>query len=139
MLQAGSRARDQAYSLDARGRRSTALPAGVRASAVEDVEDPASTAAALDGAQFDAVVDWIAFGPADIDVPEAFRRTHKKQFVFHGSASAYQKPSTNYLITESTPLREPLWHYSRDKIACEDRLMNAYREQGFPSPLCDRR
>ena len=54
------------------------------------------------------------------------------QFIFISSASAYQKPVGHYLITESTPLANPYWQYSRDKIACEDRLMRAYREEGFP-------
>jgi nucleoside-diphosphate-sugar epimerase len=44
----------------------------------------------------------------------------------------YQKPSSHYLITESTPLVNPFWQYSRDKIACEDRLNEAYRTDGFP-------
>jgi nucleoside-diphosphate-sugar epimerase len=52
--------------------------------------------------------------------------------VFISSASAYQKPATHYLITESTPLANPHWVYSRNKIACEDRLMKAYRDEGFP-------
>ena len=47
-------------------------------------------------------------------------------------ASAYQKPATDYLITESTPLANPHWDYSRNKIACEERLLKAYREEGFP-------
>ena len=54
------------------------------------------------------------------------------QFVFISSASAYQKPPSHYLITEETPLENPFWDYSRDKIACEQRLMQAYREKGFP-------
>ena len=35
-------------------------------------------------------------------------------------------------ITESTPLVIPYWEYSRNKIACEELLMRAYRENGFP-------
>ncbi len=123
--------RGMELTLWTRGLRSTALPAGVKSVAV-DVEVAASTAAALDGAQFDAVVDWIAFGPADIERDLRLFAGRTKQFVFISSASAYQKPSRNYLITESTPLANPYWDYSRNKIACEDRLMQAYREQGFP-------
>jgi nucleoside-diphosphate-sugar epimerase len=55
-----------------------------------------------------------------------------KQYFFISSASAYQKPLSSYLITESTPLANPLWQYSRDKIACENFLMEKYRECGFP-------
>jgi nucleoside-diphosphate-sugar epimerase len=59
-------------------------------------------------------------------------RSRTNQFIFISSASAYQKPVGHYLITESTPLANPYWQYSRDKIACEERLMKAYREEGFP-------
>jgi nucleoside-diphosphate-sugar epimerase len=38
-------------------------------------------------------------------------------------------------ITESTPLRNPFWQYSRDKIASEDLLIAAYRERGFPATI----
>ena len=54
------------------------------------------------------------------------------QYIYISSASAYQKPPNYYVITESTPLYNPYWHYSRNKIACEDRLVRAYREKGFP-------
>jgi nucleoside-diphosphate-sugar epimerase len=36
------------------------------------------------------------------------------------------------VITEDTPLANLYWDYSRQKIACEERLMGAYRRQGFP-------
>ena len=87
---------------------------------------------ALQGLEFDVVVDWIAYAPDDIERDLALFRGRVKQFVFISSASVYQKPPTHYLITESTPLYNPYWQYSRDKIACEERLMQAYRDEGFP-------
>ncbi|MDP2778740.1 MAG: NAD-dependent epimerase/dehydratase family protein, partial [Anaerolineales bacterium] len=82
--------------------------------------------------RFDAVVDFIAFTPEDIERDISLFRDKTDQFVFISSASAYQKPVKNYLITEETPLENPFWDYSRDKIACEEKLMNEYRENGFP-------
>ena len=114
-----------------RGRRPVDLPAEVDAVAV-DIADPASAAGALGDQHFDAVVDWIAFEPADIERDIELFAGRTKQFVFISSASAYQKPATHYLITESTPLANPYWDYSRNKIACEERLLAAYREDGFP-------
>jgi nucleoside-diphosphate-sugar epimerase len=97
-----------------------------------DVRDPGSMREALAGLEFDAVVDWVAFTPdhvrADIDLFAG--RTG--QYVFISSASAYQTPPARLPVVESTPLRNPYWQYSRDKIACEDVLVDAYREQGFP-------
>ncbi len=86
----------------------------------------------LEPLHFDVVVDWIAFTPADIERDIRLFKNKTGQFVFISSASAYQKPVQNYLITEETPLENPYWQYSRDKIACEDRLMKAYHEDGFP-------
>lgn len=100
-----------------------------------DIRDPRSVREALGSREFDAVVDWVAFTPehvlADIDL----FRGRTGQYVFISSASAYQTPPSRLPITESTPLRNPFWQYSRDKIACEDLLVSAYREEGFPATI----
>jgi nucleoside-diphosphate-sugar epimerase len=114
-----------------RGRHASQTPAGV-ATITVDMDDAAAVSRALASASFDAVVDWIAFEPAHIERDLALFRGRTRQYIFISSASAYQKPATHYLITESTPLANPFWDYSQKKIACEDRLMRAYREEGFP-------
>jgi nucleoside-diphosphate-sugar epimerase len=86
----------------------------------------------LDKHTFDVVVDWIAFTTEDIERDIRLFKGRVKQFVFISSASAYQKPVKNYRITEETPLENPYWQYSRDKIACEALLMAAYCKDGFP-------
>jgi len=97
--------------------------------------DEAALAAILADHRFDAVVDFIAYTVNDIE--RDLRLFHGKtdQFVFISSASTYQKPVRNYLITEETPLDNPYWEYSRNKIACEKRLLQAYREAGFPTTI----
>lgn len=97
-----------------------------------DVTDAAAVDAALAGREFDVVADMIAFTPEQVqrDIDRFEGRTG--QYVFISSASAYQKPVARLPITESTPLRNPYWQYSRDKIACEDLLTAAYRDRGFP-------
>jgi len=114
-----------------RGQHQAELPAGVRTLSV-DINDEASARRALGETSFDVVVDWIAFTPDHIERDLNLFRGRVRQYVFISSASAYQKPSTHYLITESTPLTNPYWDYSRNKIACEERLLGAYREEGFP-------
>jgi nucleoside-diphosphate-sugar epimerase len=84
------------------------------------------------GKQFDTVVDFIAFVPEHTQKDFDIFKGLCKQYIFISSASAYQKPLSSYIITESTPLANPLWRYSRDKIACEEYLMQKYRECGFP-------
>jgi nucleoside-diphosphate-sugar epimerase len=81
---------------------------------------------------WDVVVNWIAFTPEDIERDLALLRGKTKQYIFISSASCYQTPLRYPLITESTPLYNNLWDYSANKIKCEDRLMQAYREEGFP-------
>jgi len=81
---------------------------------------------------FDVVVNWIGYTPADVERDLALFSGRVRQYVFISSASAYQKPPGRYLISETTPLANPYWDYSRNKIACEERLVAAYREKGFP-------
>ena len=114
-----------------RGRRTVPLPAGAK-TLTADIDDAVAVSQALDGASFDAVVDWIAFEPKHVERDIALFRGRTRQYIFISSASAYQKPATHYLITESTPLANPYWDYAQQKIACEERLMRAYREEGFP-------
>ncbi|MEU4287346.1 NAD-dependent epimerase/dehydratase family protein [Kribbella sp. NPDC026596] len=96
-----------------------------------DIEDKASLAA-LAGQDFDVVVDWVAFTPDQVRARTDALRGHVGQYVFISSASAYQTPPARLPITESTPLRNPFWQYSRNKIACEDLLTTLYREEGYP-------
>ena len=104
-------------------------------SLVADIEDTEETEAALRGHEWDVVVDWIAFTPAQIQRDIQLFQGKTKQFIFISSASCYQKPPTNYIITESTPLKNPHWQYSRDKITCEEILTKAFREQNFPMTI----
>jgi nucleoside-diphosphate-sugar epimerase len=97
-----------------------------------DVRDPQSVGKALDGLDFDAVVDWVAFTPEHVQADIELFRGRTRQYVFISSASAYQTPPARVPVLESTPLANPFWQYSRDKIACEDLLMAAYRSGGFP-------
>lgn len=111
-----------------RSRRET-LPGARQLTA--DIES-SSAAAALGAEHWDAVVDFIAFTPAQLEQRLALFRGKVGQYVFISSASAYQKPLRHYLITESTPLANPFWDYSRNKIACEDLLQRAHRDEAYP-------
>ena len=100
-----------------------------------DLRDPASVDAALGKREFDAVAQFLAFTTDHVqpDVDRFAGRTG--QYVFISSASAYQKPPASVPVTESTPLKNPFWQYSRDKIACEDLLVAAYRDNDFPAVI----
>ena len=81
---------------------------------------------------FDAVVDFIAFLPEHIQHDIQLFTGKTEQFVFISSASAYQTPPEKLPVTEETPLSNPIWEYSRDKIACEDMLKAEFQKNGFP-------
>jgi nucleoside-diphosphate-sugar epimerase len=110
------------------------LPAGVTHLRA-DIRDGAAAAAALGDRQFDAVVDWVAFSPAQVQADIDLLTGRTGQYVFISSASAYQTPPSRLPVVESTPLRNPYWAYSRAKIACEDLLIAAYRDLGFPATI----
>jgi nucleoside-diphosphate-sugar epimerase len=100
-----------------------------------DIREPRSVLRLIRDLEFDAVVEWVAFTPEQVRADIDLFGGRTGQYVFISSASAYQTPPARLPVTESTPLRNPCWQYSRDKIACEDLLVAAYREQGFPATI----
>ena len=100
-----------------------------------DIRDRAAVARTLDGQWFDAVANFVAFTPDQVEADIEFFRGRVGQYLFVSSASAYQKPIGSLPITESTPLYNPYWAYAKAKIACEERLVQAYRQDGFPMTI----
>jgi nucleoside-diphosphate-sugar epimerase len=117
-----------------RGQHKAELPADVKLLRA-DINDHDAIKEALDGEMFDSIVDWIAFDPSDVERDIELFRGKARQYVFISSASAYQKPPSHYVITEATPLANPYWEYSRNKITCEQILMRAYKDDGFPATI----
>jgi nucleoside-diphosphate-sugar epimerase len=113
-----------------RGNRDVKLPDNVRTLTAE-VHDEAAVSGLIKDLHFDAVADFISFVPAQ---SESRYRLFKGvgQYIFISSASAYQKPLSDYRVNEATPLANPYWEYSRNKIACEEYLLKLYREENFP-------
>lgn len=114
-----------------RGSRRSELPEGA-VELIGDINDEEKVKSLIDGLEFDVVADFIAFTPEQVERDYRLFAGKTRQYIFISSASAYQKPPSDYRITEGTPLSNPLWQYSRDKIACEDFLMKKYREEGYP-------
>ncbi|MCC9145602.1 MULTISPECIES: NAD-dependent epimerase/dehydratase family protein [unclassified Arthrobacter] len=110
------------------------VPAGVEVLSA-DVRDPAAVRTALGGRTFDAVADFLSFTAEHVAAAVELYRGRTGQYVFISSASAYQKPPARLPVLESTPLRNPFWQYSRDKIAGEEILVQAYRNEGFPGTV----
>lgn len=96
-----------------------------------DIRDEEACARALGGLRFDAVVDFIAYRPDQVEADLRLFRDRTAQYVFISSASAYLKPPASHVIDESTPLANPYWQYSRDKIACERVLVEEGGRMGL--------
>jgi len=97
-----------------------------------DINDEKAVAEKIKDLHFDVVGEFIGFVPEQLERDYRLFKGKCDQFIYISSASAYQKPASSYLVSESTPLANPYWEYSRNKIACEDYLMKLYREEGFP-------
>ena len=117
-----------------RGQTDRPVPPGVTV-LNGDIRDRASATAALAGHTFDVVVDWIAFTPEQVETDLALFKGRVGQYIFISSASAYQTPPASLPATESTPLDNPYWLYSRNKIACEELLLREYRDNKFPMTI----
>jgi nucleoside-diphosphate-sugar epimerase len=114
-----------------RGKSRIENPAGATVLTV-DINNTEQVCSALKGHYFDVVVNWIVFKPEEILRDYELFKDITNQYIFISSASVYQKPPTHPVITESTPLYNPYWDYSQDKIACEELCNKLYRENGFP-------
>ncbi|WP_010250844.1 SDR family oxidoreductase [Acetivibrio cellulolyticus] len=114
-----------------RGNRNSVLPENVKCIKV-DINNEKDTAEKIRDLEFDVVCDFIGFVPSQLERDYRLFKDKTKQFIYISSASAYQKPLANYKVNEGTPLSNPYWEYSRNKIACEDFLMKMYRENSFP-------
>jgi len=114
-----------------RGQSTRPLPEGVKVLR-GDINDASSV---LADHSWDAVVDWIAFHPNQVQRDIDLFSGKTGQYIFISSASAYQTPTSNLPIRESTPMDNPYWEYSRNKIACEELLLDAYRKTKFPMTI----
>lgn len=114
-----------------RGKTSRPVPTSANV-LIADARQKESFQKAVQDYNFDVVVDWIAFTPDHIKLDYEVLREKTGQFIFISTASAYQTPPASLPVTEETPLDNPYWQYSRDKIACEHLLMELHHEQNFP-------
>ena len=126
-----SLALERGWEITLLNRGNRQIPEGARLIQA-DIRDEADVRGKIGGMRFDVVADFIAFTPDQVERDFRLFSGLAGQYIFISSASAYQKPLASPFITESTPVHNPFWQYSRDKIACEDLLTGLYRREGFP-------
>lgn len=114
-----------------RGNRSEELPDSVKVIKA-DINDVDAVKELIKDMDFDCVGEFIGFVPEQVKRDIELFKGKTKQYIYISSASAYNKPCSDYRITEGTSLANKYWEYSRNKIACEEILMEEYRKNGFP-------
>lgn len=117
-----------------RGQSVRPIPSGAK-SLIADYRNPEEVLSIIGDMQFDSVVDWIAYVPEQVRNDIDFFKNRTQQYIFISSASVYQTPPKKLPVTEMTPLENPIWKYSRDKIACENLLIKEFRENNFPATI----
>ena len=115
-----------------RGQTKADLPGDV-ARLYADRTDPAQVRRALGGRSFDVVYDISGYTPESLAPVIASLDGSVGRFVFCSTTSVYG-PAETAPIEEDFPLfRGPdASEYARDKVLCEDMLMDAFEDRGFP-------
>ncbi|WP_341938103.1 NAD-dependent epimerase/dehydratase family protein [Marinimicrobium sp. C2-29] len=117
-----------------RGNRVECVPDGAKV-VQGDINNRADIEALLEDEYFDVVVNWIVFHPDEMDRDIEYFTGKTDQYILISTVATYQRPPVYYVLDESTPQHNPVWDYATNKIACEQRLMAAYRERGFPATI----
>lgn len=117
-----------------RGNQNSFAPAGTKI-IQGDINDRQATNALLAEEAFDVVVNWIVFSPEEMQRDIEYFTGKTNQYIFISTVATYQRPPVYYLLDESTPQHNPAWDYATQKIACEQKLLEAYRDKGFPATI----
>ena len=118
-----------------RGQTPSDLPPGV-ARIVADRSEPAQVAAALRGRRFDTVFDISGYRPSELQPVIEALDGNVGSYVFCSSVAVYA-PGDVAPIREDAPLnRGPgADEYSRDKVLCEDVLLEVFSRRAFPATI----
>lgn len=96
-----------------------------------DIRNISEAFKAIRNHYFDVVIDFLAYEPTHVQNAIALFTGKTKQYILISTASAYQIPEI-LPVTEDTPLDNPFWEYSRNKIACEKVLKDIAFKSAFP-------
>ncbi|WP_435096606.1 NAD-dependent epimerase/dehydratase family protein [Halorubrum sp. N11] len=100
-----------------------------------DRTDRAALERARDALSLGCVIDMVGFAPADVETAVKVFAGHVDQYVFCSTVDVYHRPVETMPIRERAAREPPVSEYGADKAACEDRLFDAYRSDGFPATI----
>jgi nucleoside-diphosphate-sugar epimerase len=113
-----------------RGRTEEALPEAVHR--ITGDMDDAAAYEALGKANFDVVCQFVAYDMARVERDVQVFGGRCGQYIFISTASAYEKPPKQYVLTEAVPLGNPFWLYSQAKADMEAYLTYRHAEGRLP-------
>jgi nucleoside-diphosphate-sugar epimerase len=116
-----------------RGQRESRIPEGVR-SLTGDRKDYDAFEKMMAFEEWDGVIDMIGFVPEDAQSDIRAFHGKTRRFVFCSTVCVYNGRVTKTPATDDEPLN-PLSDYGKNKAACENILMEAFAEQGFPTTI----
>jgi len=90
---------------------------------IADYHDEEKIRNALKGKYFDAVIDVLCYKPSDIEYSVDLFKDICSQYIFFSSCAVYNKGKGDYVCNENSPLINPVWDYSVNKVKCEKKLI----------------
>lgn len=91
---------------------------------IGDINNPINISKKIENLEFDVVVDFLSFTPAQLKRNIRIFGSKCKQYLFISSATAYSIDDQEEYITEATPLTNDNWEYSKNKKKCEELIEN---------------
>jgi nucleoside-diphosphate-sugar epimerase len=114
-----------------RGATSSRVPAGTKMLSGDRQQYDAFENQMREAGHFDCVIDMVGYDPGDAEsVVRAFKG-RIGQFIFCSTVDVYRKPATRYPYTEAESYGG-LNTYSKNKVICEQRLLDAHANGDFP-------
>lgn len=116
-----------------RGRTETTFPAGVRR-LVGDRTDREQMRAVLAPDEYDCVYDTCAYHPSDVEMMTELLDGRTDHYVFLSSVAIYAASRILPIDEDFPEDRSPQQNeYGLHKLLCEDHLLEAHHERGFPA------
>lgn len=94
-----------------------------------DKNDFATIQKALQGRRFDAIMDYLCYTDKETEQSVNFYSKYTKQYFYISSCAVYNKQIANgTLLDEESEKVLPIWKYSVDKWASEQKLVELFKD-----------
>ncbi len=91
---------------------------------IEDINNSPKILEKTKHLYFDVIVDFLSYNPSQLNRNLNNFQSKFKQYIFISSATIYSNKNPDEIITENMPIDNINWEYTRNKILCEELLIN---------------